>query len=294
MGAVHRPDDIGVRDAGILEDHFGILIEAPAILVENLADAKARRIARDQKHGGAFPQGHIRIRPRVNEKEFPHAAIRDETFLAVENPFIAIAFGAKLQPGLGIIGRQAIVGTGTRFGDSFSEQEGIVFEKGSEKAALLLVRAARGNEMTPFPALAECFRDRAVSPGELRHDQRLGHEIRTVSTPLLRDCERAQAKLRALLDDVPVESLARIGNGIARKGDRPNLVLGKFARGHLPRALLIAQREIHGAFLVSLCGQHGASVCAAMPGDGFRDAQPGIGVGLAAMEADECVMHVFL
>src|SRR5262249_20340951 len=94
--------------------------------------------------------------------------------------------------------------------------------------------------------LAEGLRDGTVAAGELRHHQRLGDEVGALATPFLWDRHGAEAELRALFDDVPVEGLARLGDGVARKRDRADLLVREFARGHLPVALLVAQRKVHG------------------------------------------------
>jgi hypothetical protein len=101
--------------------------------------------------------------------------------------------------------------------------------------------------MAPLPALAEGLRDRAVGLGELRHHQRLGDEIGAVTAPFLGDRHGAEAKPGAFLDDLPIEGLARIGDGVARQRNRTDLLLCEFARGHLPGALLVAERKIHDA-----------------------------------------------
>ena len=122
----------------------------------------------------------------------------------------------------------------------------MVLEEGGEKPALLLIGADSDDQVAPFPALAERLRDRAVALGKLRHDQSLGDEIGAVASPFLRDGHGAEPELGAFLDDVPIEGLARIADRIALERDRADLFLGEFACCHLPGALLVAQREIHG------------------------------------------------
>ena len=121
--------------------------------------------------------------------------------------------------------------------------------KGLQEARLLLLGAGRRDQMAPFPVLAERLGDRAVGLGQLGHHQRLRHEIGAVAAPLLRHRQSAEAELGALLDDVPVEGSVRGRDGVAFERDRTDLLLGEFARRHLPGALFVAQIEVHGTFL---------------------------------------------
>ena len=115
VGAVDLADHVGVRHARVLEDHLAVLVEAPAALVEHLADAEARRVARHQEHGGALLERRVRVGARVDEEQLADAGVGDEAFLAVEDPVVAVALGAQLQAGLGIVRRrQAVVGAGVR------------------------------------------------------------------------------------------------------------------------------------------------------------------------------------
>ena len=104
-GLFHRAadlaDDVGVRHARVLEDHLAVLVEAPAALVEHLADAEAGRVARHQEHGGALLERHARIGARVDEEQLADRRVGDEGLLAVEDPFVAVTLGLQLQPGLG-------------------------------------------------------------------------------------------------------------------------------------------------------------------------------------------------
>ena len=122
--AVDVADHVGVRHARVLEDHFAVLIEAPAALVEHLADAEAGRVARHQEQGGALLGRHGRIGARVDEEQLADRRVGDEGLLAVEDPFVALALGAQLEPGLRIVGRRhAVVGAGARLGDALAEHE---------------------------------------------------------------------------------------------------------------------------------------------------------------------------
>src|SRR5665811_1491004 len=51
VGAVYLANDVGVRHERVLENHFRILVEAPATLVENLANPETRSIAGYQEQG---------------------------------------------------------------------------------------------------------------------------------------------------------------------------------------------------------------------------------------------------
>ena len=157
IGAVYRPDHIGVWHAGVVENHFAVLVEAPAALVEDFADAHARRVARHQEHRGALPQRRVRVSARVNKKQLADAGIGDEAFLAVEDPVVAVAFRRELETGLGIVGRQPIVGARARLADALAEQERVVLQERLEEAALLLFAAGSRDQMAPLPALAEGF-----------------------------------------------------------------------------------------------------------------------------------------
>src|SRR5476649_1729006 len=44
--AVDFANNVGVRHAGVLEDHLAVLVETPATIIEDLADAETRRVAR--------------------------------------------------------------------------------------------------------------------------------------------------------------------------------------------------------------------------------------------------------
>ena len=130
----------------------------------------------------------------------------------------------SLRPALTSSGRQAVVGAGARLGDALAEEERVVREERLEEALLLLVGAGRGDQVAPLPALAEGLRDRAVAAGELRHHQRLRHEVDAVAAPFLRHRHGAEAEPRALLDDLPVERLRadrRSRRARARSGGSP-------------------------------------------------------------------------
>src|SRR5690242_12507915 len=80
----------------VLEYEFSVLIEAPPVFVEDLADAKTGRSKRHHEDGRTVADRHIGIGPCAHEKEFSHAAISDEGFLAVEQPIIlAVALRAE-------------------------------------------------------------------------------------------------------------------------------------------------------------------------------------------------------
>src|SRR5450830_1537639 len=95
VGAVDLADDIGVRHACVLENHFRILVEAPAALVENLADPKTGSIAGHQKQRDTIAQTDMRVGPDVEEEQLANIAVGDEGFLAVQNPLVAVAFRAQ-------------------------------------------------------------------------------------------------------------------------------------------------------------------------------------------------------
>ncbi len=148
---------------------------------------------------------------------------------------------------------------------------------GLRKRLLLLVGAGGGDQVAPLPALAEGLGDRAVALGEFRHHQRLRHEVDAVPAPFLGHRRGAKAELRALLDDLPVEGFARIVDLVALERNRTYLFLGELARLHLPGALFVAQREVHGR--VSLYSA--ASAAAGRPpiaGERLGDAQLGVAV----------------
>src|SRR5262245_8878218 len=92
-----RAHDVGVGHTRVLEDHLGVLVEAPAALVEYLADAESWGVARDHEHRGALPQRRIGVSACVDEEELAHARIGDEALLAVEEPFVAVALRPQLQ-----------------------------------------------------------------------------------------------------------------------------------------------------------------------------------------------------
>ena len=111
---------------------------------------------------GALPQRGVRIGARVDEEQLADAGIGDEAFLAVEDPVVAVALRPQLQPGLGVVRRQAVVGARARLADPLAEQEGVVLQERLEEAPLLLLAAGGRDQMAPLPALAEGLGDRAV------------------------------------------------------------------------------------------------------------------------------------
>src|SRR5215468_8238937 len=246
-GAADVADDVVVRHPRVLEDQLGVLVEAPAALVEHLSDAEAGRVARHHEHRGALAQRDIGIGAHVEEEQLSHAAVGDEAFLAVEDPFVAVALAAQLQAGLGIVvGRQPVVGTGARLADALAQHIGVVGQERFQEPFLLRVGAHRSDQVTPFPALAEGFRDRAVGLGQFRHDQRLGDEVGAVAAPFRRHRHGAEAKPRALADDLPVEGLARVRNVVAFERDGTDFVACEGSGLHLPVALLVVEGEVHG------------------------------------------------
>src|ERR1019366_7490447 len=158
-----------------------------------------------------------------------HAAIGDEAFFSVQYPLISMAFRLELPSGPWVVlGRQAIVGTGIRFRLCGAQQIGVVLDERPDEPFLLFRSADRRDQLAPLPALAESLGDGAVGFGELCHNNRLRHEIGAVPTPFLSYGERPEAELGAFLDDVPVESLARIGNPVALQRRGANLFLREF------------------------------------------------------------------
>ena len=83
VSAVDFTHHVGVRHARILKYQFGVLVEAPAALVEDLANAQPGRVDRNQKLGAALADADIRIGARIDEKQLRHRTVGDETFLAV-------------------------------------------------------------------------------------------------------------------------------------------------------------------------------------------------------------------
>jgi hypothetical protein len=117
----------------------------------------------------------------------------------------------------------------------------MVGEERLEEALLLVVGARRGDQVAPFPVLAEGLGHRAVAARELGHHQRLRHEVRPGAAPRLRHGERAEAEPRAFLDDAPVPRLERALDLVALDRARTQLLVGELARLHLPAALLFVQ-----------------------------------------------------
>ena len=235
-------DHVGVRHAGVLEDHLAVPIEPPAALVEHLADAKARRVALDQEHGGALAERGVGIGARVDEEQLADRGVGDEAFFAVQDPFVALAFGAELQARLRrVLRRHAVVGAGGRLGDAFAEQKAMIGDERPQEALLLLGVAGRRDQVAPLPVLAEGLRDRAVTAGKFRHHQCLGDVVSAFTAVFLRHGEGAEAELRSLFDDVPVEGAARVRRLVEIKRDRLDFFVGELARRHLPVALLVAQ-----------------------------------------------------
>jgi hypothetical protein len=76
---------------------------------------------------------------------------------------------------------------------------------------------------------------------QLSHHQRLRHVVGAFAAVFLGHRHGAEAKLRSLLHDVPVERAVRVGRLVELQGDRLDLFLGEFARDHLPGALLVTQ-----------------------------------------------------
>ena len=216
--AVHLAHHVGVGHAGVLEDQLRVLVEAPAALVEHLAHPHAGRIDRHQELGGALFLADVRVGPRAHKKHLRHAAVRNEALLPVEDPLVALALRLEFPAGLGIVlGRQTMVRSGIGLGAGVAQQKSIVRQERLQEALLLIRGAARRDHVAPLPALAEGLGDRAVGFGELRHHQGLRHEVDPVPAPLPGDRRRAEAELRALPDDVPVEGRARVGNPVARE-----------------------------------------------------------------------------
>ena len=117
----------------------------------------------------------------------------------------------------------------------------MVGDEGPEEALLLLGIARLRDQVAPFPVLAEGFRDGAVAARKLGHHQRLRNVIGAFAAEFLGHRQRAEAELRSLLDDLPVEGAVRVGRLVEIERDRLDLFVGEFARRHLPGALLVAQ-----------------------------------------------------
>jgi hypothetical protein len=117
----------------------------------------------------------------------------------------------------------------------------VIGEEGLEEALFLVFGAGRRDQVAPFPVLAEGLGHRAVAARKLRHHQRLRHEIRARAAPVLGHGERAEAELRALLDEAPVPRLERALDLVTLERAGTQLLVGKLARLGLPVALLFVQ-----------------------------------------------------
>ena len=147
---------------------------------------------------------HVGIGARVDEEQLADVPLAMNAFSPLRIHSSPLRSALSRQPAFGVVRRQAVVRTGVRLGDALAHDEGVIGEERLEEALFLFLGADRGDQMAPFPVLAESLRDRAVALRELGHHQRLRHEIGAVAAPLFRHRQRAKAELRALLDDVPV------------------------------------------------------------------------------------------
>jgi hypothetical protein len=246
MPLVHFAHEIRMRHARVLEDELRVLVEAPAALVEDLSDAHTRRVDRDEERRAAFLLPHIGIGARIHEEEARDRAVRNKAFLAIENPFVALAFGAQSPAGFGILfGRQPVIGAGVGLGARLPQEKRVVGDERPQEALLLFVVALGHDEMAPLPALAESLRDRHVAARELRHHDRLCHEVDAVTAPFRRDHRGSETEPRAFPDHVPVERLASIGDAVARERDGPKRLLREGPRFLLPLLLLVRECEVH-------------------------------------------------
>ena len=71
------------------------MIDPPAALVEDLADPKAWRVERHQKHGRAFGDCDVWVGAGVDNEQLRHRPIGDIEFGTVEDPLIVPPLGLK-------------------------------------------------------------------------------------------------------------------------------------------------------------------------------------------------------
>ena len=189
-----------------------------------------------------------------NQKErLGDVAVGDELLFAVQHPMVAVEFGAQARARLEVVGgRHAVVRAAVCLGLAGAQHERIVGEERLEETFPLLIGADGGDQVAPFPALAEGFRGGAVGLGQFGHHQGLGHEVDAVAASFLGHHRGAEAQLRAFLDELPVDGVRLIGNPVARQRDRIDFLLGEFSRLHLPGGLFFVQRKIHCYFLIVL------------------------------------------
>ena len=162
--------------------------------------------------------------------------------LAVEYPLVAVALGLQRQPAFG----------SSSGGRRWSEPAfGSVPAWPSRKVS----SAMNGFRKRSFWSVVQNSAIRwlhfqhwlkvlaiALSPlREFGDHQRLRHEIDAVAAPFLGHRRVRKPSCEPLLDDVPVEGLARIGDAVARQRQRPEFFLGEFARLEPPRALFFVQ-----------------------------------------------------
>src|SRR5262245_6713067 len=123
----------------------------------------------------------------------------------------------------------------------------------SRSGTLGLLRASMKNNLPTLALAMKHFSPLRIHSSPWRSARSLRPALgssggsRAVSAPFLGDGQGAKAELRALLDDLPVEGLARIVDLVALERDRAVFLFREFARRHLPGALFVAQGKIHGA-----------------------------------------------
>src|SRR5262249_20198367 len=115
--AVDLAQQVRVRHARVLEEELGVLVEAPAALVEYFSDAQSRCIAGHGEYAGAGTHGSGGIGTHVGEDQLADVRVGDVALAAVQYPLVAAPLRSELQTRARIVGgRQSVVGAGVGLG----------------------------------------------------------------------------------------------------------------------------------------------------------------------------------
>jgi hypothetical protein len=205
-----RTEQVVLRHADVAVEDLGVAADVPEALggvlhrADVAHDVDARRFGRHDDHRRTLVLVGVRVGDRHDDQEVRHGRVGGEPFVAVDDPFVAVEHGGRLQRG-GV--RAGVAGLGHR------ERRAQVAGEQWIQPLLLLVLAAGQREDLGVArvrrVVAEHERRQEAHPEDLMHEPEL-HLAEALAAEVRRQVRGEQpARLDLLLErrDRTVEAL---------------------------------------------------------------------------------------
>ena len=156
----------------------------------------------------------------------------------------------SLRPALGSSWRHAVVGAGARLGDALAEHEGVVGDERPAGSA----PSARRCRLAEIRWLHFQFWLKALEIAlSALASSVITSACVTKSVPWPPHSFGTARVRKPSLEPFLMMSQSQVSRAVvdrvARERERADLLVGEFARRHLPGALFVAQRKVHGSIL---------------------------------------------